>query len=407
MTRIERVEPIPGADRIAVAHVDGWQVVVPKDTEPGTFVIFVPPDYVIPQDVSDAWGITKYLDKGRVRAIKLMKGTVASLGVAIEPSGADWARITAAGIDVSEGLSAPSPNVAAVFGITKYVPSFASRTLRGPGGKGRSNRYNESLFAKYTDIENLRHFVSGFVRDELVVVTEKIHGANSRAGRIDGRWVAGSHRVQRLHPSQSRIEPAPSTLLGRLIAELKRRFMPDTAGKLSRTTLLKRTAGTDATYWYPFTVPGVRDMVYYLSESLGKKQAIVYGEIFGPGIQKGFDYGVEPGKLGYRVFDIMLDGQYLDWWETFDYCRRFGVEAVPVLHVGPYDPDQVAALSTGLSTIGGSHIREGVVIRTPVNNPLRGPGRSILKLISTDYLTERHGDDQNDQDVAAEERAAA
>ena len=69
---IDAVMPHPNADRLEIAVIKGWQVIVSKGTyQPGDRVIYVPPDAVVPVAWSDQWNVTKYLQKGRVRCARL------------------------------------------------------------------------------------------------------------------------------------------------------------------------------------------------------------------------------------------------------------------------------------------------------------------------------------------------
>lgn len=174
VTRIDTVKPHPNADRLELAVVGGWQCVVPKGRySGGDLVTYIPPDSMIPLELSEQLGITKYLSNSRVRAAKL-RGEP-SFGVVMEPRG-------------TEG-----ENVADLLGITKYTPA-----IKFTAGEAEESH---PAFQHYTDIENLRNYSNGLTVGERVIATEKIHGTNSRLGLIregDGwKRVAGSRTLQR------------------------------------------------------------------------------------------------------------------------------------------------------------------------------------------------------------------
>lgn len=155
--RLTEVRPHPNADRLEIAIVKGWQVVVPKGTySSGDLVTYIPPDAILPEEFSNSIGVTKYLSNGRVRCAKL-RG---------EPS---------FGI-VSTAHGKEGEDVSAKLGITKYEPPI--RLTAGDAER------DDPLFVKYTEIENLRNFGNVFVEGEPVAYTEKIHGTNSRVGLI-------------------------------------------------------------------------------------------------------------------------------------------------------------------------------------------------------------------------------
>ncbi len=86
---IEKVSPHPNADRLEIAQILGWQVVVPKGQHfAGQKVVYFPPDSVLPSEVSDRFGVTQYLSKGRVRCARL-RGEP-SFGFAVLPDNPDW-----------------------------------------------------------------------------------------------------------------------------------------------------------------------------------------------------------------------------------------------------------------------------------------------------------------------------
>ncbi|MBK8096100.1 MAG: RNA ligase (ATP) [Planctomycetes bacterium] len=191
---IDSIAPHPGADRLEVAQILGWQVVVPKGRyRAGDTVVYFPPDAVVPSEHSDRFGVTQYLQKGRVRCTRL-RGEP-SYGFVVLPE-QSWPLGT---------------NVAEHYGVTKYMPP-----LRPSAGDAAPEH---PWFLRYTDIENLRNFPDILQPGEPVAVTEKLHGTNCRVGIIDGERMAGSHGVRRLPPP---------------------------ADELARNT-----------YWHPFTLPAV------------------------------------------------------------------------------------------------------------------------------------------------------
>ena len=110
---------------------------------------------------------------------------------------------------------------------------------------------------------------------------------------------------------------------------------------------------------------------------------ILFGEVFGSKVQS-LHYG-EVGTLGFRAFDLLADGKYLDSADFAAVCAEF-VSRPDVLYQGPYDLATIKALSEGDTTLGVGHIREGVVVK-PVNERIDPKvGRVCLKYIGDPYL---------------------
>lgn len=139
-------------------------------------------------------------------------------------------------------------------------------------------------------------------------------------------------------------------------------------------------------YWYPWTIPAFNTMM----EELGKqyKQVVVYGETFGP-VQ--FLKYNSHDKLDYRVFDIMIDFEYVNYDRMMEICERYGVQTVPLVARIPFSLDKVKKHSEGKTLINGAdHMREGVVVRPVIERKHPKIGRVILKYISDSYLLNKH-----------------
>ena len=218
---VDKILPHPNADKLEIAHVLGWQVVVRKgEFSEGQRVVYFPPDTVLPQELSDRLGVTQYLSKGRIRCAKL-RGEP-SFGLAIPVADPAWEL---------------GWNAAEWYGATKYEPP-----VRPNAGDVETP---DPLFVEYTNIENMRNFPDIVTPGETVVVTEKIHGTSCRVGVIQGALMAGSHRQRRKEPED-------------------------------------KAYGRN-TYWSPLEIEGVRDLMNEFSGV--NRQVILFGEVYGAGIQ--------------------------------------------------------------------------------------------------------------------------
>jgi RNA ligase (TIGR02306 family) len=221
------VRPHPNADRLEIAEVLGWQVVIGKGQfREGDKVVYFPPDSILPPALSDRFGVTKYLARGRVRCASLRGES--SFGLVVKPDDEAW----------PEGA-----NVAGHYGATKYEPPIR------PGAGAVEE--DHPLFRKYTDMADLRNFPDAFRPGEEVVVTEKIDGTNCRAGLVDGTLMAGSHALRRSRPAAD-----------------------------ERSVNL---------YWYPLlSLEPVRALLE--AHGATARSVILFGEVFGTRVQD-FDYG--------------------------------------------------------------------------------------------------------------------
>jgi len=299
--------------------------------------VYFPADTLIPEEWAEKFGVRHYLhgpNKDRVKHAKL-RGEP-SFGVLVRlPEDVDW--------EVGK-------NVAEYYGAQKYLPPVK---FRG----GDIAPYDNDIdphFVKYTNIQNGKLLFEKFLAGEEVVATEKVHGCNSRVSVIGSLELAGSHTTRKKRPDEGDE---------------------------------KRHQGGASTYWYPWSIPGVADMLHHLQET--HNVVILFGEIYG---LQSLKYGIDRRKgLGYRAFDLYVDGKYLDWPEVEKICAEFGVPTVPVLYRGLFDLAKIQEVSKGNSVIdGANHIREGVVVKPVKERRDPALGRVILKFLSDDYLLSKH-----------------
>jgi hypothetical protein len=110
---------------------------------------------------------------------------------------------------------------------------------------------------------------------------------------------------------------------------------------------------------------------------------IIYGEIYGPGIQKNYDYGLK--ELEFAVFDISLNGEYKSTKSAQLMTRgnflSIDLQYVPILYEGPWS-QEIQDKYTFNNFIEGTKIpHEGIVIKHT-----SGERNKIYKCINPDYL---------------------
>lgn len=361
---IEEIAPIENADRIERVRVKNWWCVTSKNQfKIGDKVVYVPPDSVITEDLANRWGITKYCPKlpeymcapgenlYRIKACRFRGAP--SFGTIQILDDQSWP----IGFDVIDH-----------YKITKYEPP-----IKAPDG---DEEVPISTFHKYSSIENIGNFPNVFKDGEEVAITEKIHGTNCRLGYVLDPFAENSY-----YPWE---KVAGSFEIQRKPWDAKKRR---------------------SKYWLPFKEEGncsITNLLMYLRDRYQATQSvIVFGEIFGQGIQD-MDYG--QNKPSFKAFDIAIDGKYLDWEKAQTEFEQFNVEVVPVLYKGPFSMDIINQLVDGPTTIcDKSKIRtpfkgrEGVVVK-PIKeryDPILG-SRVILKSISADYHDRRNSNPTED-----------
>jgi RNA ligase (TIGR02306 family) len=210
---------------------------------------------------------------------------------------------------------------------------------------------NDSRFLIYSDIQNVTDWPDVFELGEVIDVTEKLTGVHCRVGLIGGEWMAGSHKLQ-------------------------------------RTTPETEEDWQNNRYWKPLLLPGVKEMLMAIKGN----QIILYGEIYGKGIQN-LTYG-QTGEA-FAAFDIMVDGRYMDYRDFRNMCDLFGVPHVPDMGGAEYSLETIKRMAEGKAFMG-DHIREGVVVKPLRERTHPKIGRVVLKMVSDAYLIKQVDSDTTD-----------
>lgn len=356
VVKIDEIVPHPNAERLEIVKLGGWQIVSGKGNYVvGDLAVHVPPDAMVPRPLAEQWEVDKYLsfakrdpNMGRVRAARL-RG-VTSYGF-LAPNDAGALLDT---------------DLAAHYGIMKYEPPPEPEGLQA----GQMAR-NHPFFHTYTDIQNLRNYPDKLEYREPLIVTEKLHGTNSRVGWIlplDSsvyEKAIGTHRTQRKTEDPG-VYGLPFQLYG---DNLYRAFL--------RILLMME---------HPDVGNGTK-----------VQSVIFFGEIYGPGVQD-LTYGKDKA---WRVFDIAINGSYLPWPYVKEVCEEFDIPLVPHIQPGFYDFEELCALAQGETVLNPGQIKEGIVVRPYVEktwgNGDRDPNpkRMIFKIISDDYLLRKGGSEHH------------
>ena len=351
VAKINEVKPIEGADNIELVVAGGWNAITKKgEYQVGSLVIIATTDAVIPEELSDRIGVTNYLRKGgRVRTVKLR-------GVYSECLIIPMTYIQ--GIKRVEGTDCMG-----LLNIFKYEPPVKNIQL----ASGRKIKYKDNPnFHVYYKFPNLKNVEGMFTESDQVQITRKIHGTNARYGIvkktkltlldkvkkffrladewIDYEYVYGSHNVEKGSDSQGYYSTD-------VWSEINDRY-------------------------------SIKQQLWSYVKMLGKNNigigVVMYGEIYGPGIQSNYDYGLKDIK--FAMFDITHNGKYDSPNGTYFTSVYLGLEHVPELYEG-YWSQEIQDKFTFNNFIEGTKIpHEGIVIKHK-----SGDRSKVAKVINPDY----------------------
>jgi RNA ligase (TIGR02306 family) len=354
--KIGSVSEIPGADNIELVTVGGWNAITKKgEYQVGDKVVVATTDAVIPQDLSDLMGVTNYLRKGqRVRTVKLR-------GVYSECLLIPFKYLAPKSLEnnVNEG-----DDMMGILGITKYEPPV--KTVQLSVG-GRKVKYHQNPnFKVYYKFPNQKNVPDMFNEEDEVVITRKLHGTNARYGIVrkkklslwdrvkmlfGNHWVAfeyvyGSHNVEKGSDSQGFY----ATDVWKTVANNY-----DIRGKLWQHV--------KDTYEPTDLTEGV----------------VIYGEIYGAGIQKNYEYGLTDVK--FAGFDVEVDGVYQPYINETVHFDCLQLPQVELLYQGNWSKEEQDKYVFDNYIEGTKVPHEGIVVKS-----VTGDRRKVSKVINPSYL---------------------
>ncbi len=350
--KVSGISPIEGRDRIELAHIDGWQVIVKKgEFTAGDLCVYIEIDSVLPEKPEFEFLRSKNF---RIKTMK-MADTVSQgicFPVTILPAGR-----YEEGQDVTDAL-----------GIKQYEPTMDIDPLENntveqkkkyPKWLMRFGWFRKLVTPKQLDtsypsmisksdetrIQNCPEVLQN--REKLWVATEKIDGTNS------------AFVLERIKPTLFHREKFKYTVCSR------NKSLP---------------VEDDSSYWQISRKYNIRQMLEeYLNTHAECRWVVIRGEIVGPKIQKN-KYKLTDYEL--YVFDVIDSVVHrYDSFHARDYIESVGMKFVPIVsNLGtlPETVDEVMKMVHGRSDAADIW-REGLVFRSET-------GRDSFKAVDPEFL---------------------
>jgi RNA ligase (TIGR02306 family) len=379
--RVVRIaEPVvdhPDADRLSLVKINGFVCVTNKLEDGshrynvGDLVVYVPegtivPEYLLRQgfwNEEKGHGFLAGSNHDRVKIVRL-RGVYSQgilFPVEIETIANGGAEISIPFVrDAEQRLFTveEGAEVSSILGLTKYEPAI-------PASMAGITFYQSNGPVKF-DFESIQNVPDLFTIGELVDVTEKVHGTHASIG-----YIAGNRNDHGFCGGEIYVNSKGLGAKGLVFKDV-----PENDGNVYVRALRGLLAS------------GYHEKVKALSASLGGQSIRIFGEIAGAGVQD-LGYGLKEPTL--IAFDVKVGDVFLQPAQARELAAKLGIGFVPSLTVCLYDLDLLVKYRDGKDTISGTHVREGIVIRsmTAADHDLHG--RKIGKWVSPAYLL-RKGD---------------
>lgn len=355
LTRVVDIGLHSNADKLEIAKIYDFNVIVRKGQyKIGDEIIYIPIDSIISPELE----VELFPPDSKIKLYHRRVKQIRIRGLA------------------SQGMIVSKEDIAKVFKfvpnelerdyaeqikITKYeppVPTYQSSLV-----SGKPKKFNNPNFKNYNGIDNIKWFPL-LLKDQDVVITEKLHGTSSKIGYLPYSASTLWKKIKKIF----RFSPKYELCIGSNNVQLQDRS--DYAGYYGNNV-------------YKNVLIDNEKLHLKIEENI-----VLYGEIIGHGIQKGYNYGCKEGEFKFVLFDVARlqeDGSY--YWFTFDEVKQYGrdrnIDVVPELYRGLFCLEKIQELTKGNSVYCPSQkIREGVVVK-PLNNNGK---KLVLKAISEEYL---------------------
>jgi len=112
----------------------------------------------------------------------------------------------------------------------------------------------------------------------------------------------------------------------------------------------------------------------------------LYGEGYGPGIQKGGGNYID--HKDFVLFDVLINNTWLQRDSVVKIAEEFGVPVVPIIYEGTLD-GAIQKTRDGFNSEWGNFLAEGMVLRPKVELMGRNGKRIITKIKNKDFQENR------------------
>ena len=389
VVKIDGISPIAGADRVELAHVGGWRIMVKKGQfQVGDYAIYFEIDSKVPEKEPFMFLESKHF---KVKTQKYFKGTVISQGLLmalddfiLNSEVPSW--VQSLKFQISKGVDIEHEGVTEVIGVTYAVEEDNKRKAASVDKYKKMAQRRPNIFKKPWAKWMMRREWGRKVMFALFgKKKDKKNGWPSWVSKTDEERVQNMTWILEDKSewiATEKIDGTSTTATYRRTGRKKHEFYICSRNvvfdKPDKGCYYETNVYTEMAEKYHF-----EDVLAALVEKYDLEWATLQGETYGAGIQKR-EYGLkEHDFVGFNL--IFSDRGRLNSVEAKKILTEYGIPWVPIVDehfVLPDTVEELLANATDKSVIDGG-MREGLVFRSQ-------DGARSFKAVSNEFLLRYH-----------------
>lgn len=389
VVKIDGISPIAGADRVELAHVGGWRIMVKKGQfQVGDYAIYFEIDSKVPEKEPFMFLESKHF---KVKTQKYFKGTVISQGLLmalddfiLNSEVPSW--IQSLKFQISKGADIEHEGVTEVIGVTYAVEEDNKRKAASVDKYKKMTQRRPNIFKKPWAKWMMRREWGRKIMFALFgKKKDKKNGWPSWVSKTDEERVQNMTWILEDKSewiATEKIDGTSTTATYRRTGRKKHEFYICSRNvvfdKPDKGCYYETNVYTEMAEKYHF-----EDVLAALVEKYDLEWATLQGETYGAGIQKR-EYGLkEHDFVGFNL--IFSDRGRLNSVEAKEILTEYGIPWVPIVDehfVLPDTVEELLAIATDKSVIDGG-MREGLVFRSQ-------DGARSFKAVSNEFLLRYH-----------------
>ena len=389
VVKIDGISPIAGADRVELAHVGGWRIMVKKGQfQVGDYAIYFEIDSKVPEKEPFMFLESKHF---KVKTQKYFKGTVISQGLLmafddfiLNSEVPSW--VQSLKFQISKGADIEHEGVTEVIGVTYAVEEDNKRKAASVDKYKKMAQRRPNIFKKPWAKWMMRREWGRKIMFALFgKKKDKKNGWPSWVSKTDEERVQNMTWILEDKSewiATEKIDGTSTTATYRRTGRKKHEFYICSRNvvfdKPDKGCYYETNVYTEMAEKYHF-----EDVLAALVEKYDLEWVTLQGETYGAGIQKR-EYGLkEHDFVGFNL--IFSDRGRLNSVEAKKILAEYGIPWVPIVDehfVLPDTVEELLAIATDKSVIDGG-MREGLVFRSQ-------DGTRSFKAVSNEFLLKYH-----------------